>query len=139
MLGGYPPAFLRTNTTIIKMPGGYPPAFLFAKSHSKNAWQVSTRLFFPKSHSKNAWQVSTSLFIRDKVILKMPGGYPPGFFFAKNLFLKCMVGIHHHFYSPKSHSKNAWSVSTSLFFREKLILKLPGGYPPGFFFAKNSF
>jgi hypothetical protein len=48
MPGGYPPAFLRTNTTLIKMPGGYPPAFLFAKSHSKNAWWVSTSLFIRK-------------------------------------------------------------------------------------------
>jgi hypothetical protein len=44
------------------------------------------------------------------------------------------VGIHQPFYSRKSHSKNAWWVSTSHFIRQKVTLKMPGGYPPTFFF-----
>jgi len=69
------------------MPGGYPPAFKFAKMSFQKAWWVSTSHFKDENDSlKNAWWVSTSLFIRQKFILKMPGGYPPAFLFAKKSF-----------------------------------------------------
>jgi hypothetical protein len=56
--------------------------FYSRKSHSKNAWYVSTSLSKDEhDNSKNAWWVSTSLFIRQKSILKMPGGYLPAFLF----------------------------------------------------------
>jgi hypothetical protein len=47
------------------------------------------------------------------------------------------VGLRQPFYSPKRHSKNAWWVSTSLFIRKIIIIKMTGGYPPAFLFGKS--
>jgi hypothetical protein len=84
---------------------GFHTPFYSPKSHSKNAWWVSTSLLNDGNDTlknawwvstsllndgndslKNAWLVSTFLFIRQKVILKKVGGYLPAFLFEQKSF-----------------------------------------------------
>jgi hypothetical protein len=64
----------------------------------------------------------SSLFISKKDIFKMLGGYSPAFFFQRNTFLKCLVGIHQPFLIPTLD-----------------IFKMLGGYPPAFVFQRKIF
>ncbi len=99
------------------MPSGEPPAFFKDENDSlKNDWWVSDSRFKDEADThKNAEWVSTSLIIRQKVILKMPGGYPPVFRETITTRIKILDGY------PPAYLETKTNLS-----------KMPGVYPPAF-------